>query len=287
MKCQQFLNPHGMRPLKMPSQQPACAGIRPFLRGPDGLRDRLIDRRELVSIPALGLVLLHPLMQLFVVALGVRVVVDTNPAVDRSSQKVVERRPKESLLLFERSPDLEVAAGLEFERCHQLPFAKSPAPPISCPMVVPDFETIVDLVLEHGAGEFFNQLLKGASREDNSDLAGSLPELLVGEVALHQRQAKAVETLAVCLQAIARGDAAERRQGFTATLSQQRYISGGSSSLGASRTGIVPDDDLLAASAMACARLCDSSHFKCPAMSRSALLGSLHSSLRSFASSWV
>jgi hypothetical protein len=51
-------------------------------------------------------------------------------------------------------------------------------------------------------------------------------------------------------------------KGFTATVSQQCYINGGSSSLGASRTGIVPDGDLLAASATACATLCDSSHFR-------------------------
>jgi hypothetical protein len=102
-----------------------------------------------------------------------------------------------------------------------------------------------------------------------------LPELLVGEVTLHQRQTQPVEALAVCLQAIVCRNAAEGRKGFTATLPQQCYISGGSSSLGASRTGIVPDDDLLAASATVCARLCDSSHFKCLAMSRSALFGRL------------
>lgn len=147
MKRQQLPNPHGMRPLKMPSQQPSCIWICPVLRGPDGLWDRLIDRRELESIPALRLVLLHPLMQLFVVAFGVRVIVDAYPAVERSPQQVVERHSEESLLLFERvqrGSDLEVAAGLEFERGHQLAFAKSSAPPISCPKVVPDFKAIVD-----------------------------------------------------------------------------------------------------------------------------------------------
>ena len=82
MKRQQLLNPYRVRSLKMPPQQPARARICPVLRGPDGFRDRLIDRRELVSIPALGFVLLHPLMQLFVVALGVRVVVDANPPIE-------------------------------------------------------------------------------------------------------------------------------------------------------------------------------------------------------------
>src|SRR5580658_7929370 len=98
MKGQQLLNPYGMRPLKMPSQQPARAGICPVLHGPNGFRDRLIDRRELVGIPALGFVLLHPLMQLFVVTFGVRVVIDAYPAVERSSQQEVERRSEESLL---------------------------------------------------------------------------------------------------------------------------------------------------------------------------------------------
>ena len=73
-------------------------------------------------------------MQLFVVSFGVRVVVDANPAVERAPQNVVKRRSEESLLFFERvqcGPNLEVAAGLEFERSHQLAFAKSSAPPIS------------------------------------------------------------------------------------------------------------------------------------------------------------
>jgi hypothetical protein len=135
--------------------------------------------------------------------------------------------------------------------------------------------------------ELLDELLDGASCEHYGDLASLLPELFAGEIPLHQRQAQAVETFAVCLQAIACGDAAEGRKAFTAALSQQRYISGGSSSLGASRTGIVPDDDLLAASATACARLCDSSHFRCLATSRSALLGGLLSSRRSSASRLV
>jgi hypothetical protein len=46
--------------------------------------------------------------------------------------------------------------------------------------------------------------------------------MLVGEIPLRQRQAKTVKALAVCLQAIACGDVAEGRKGFTATLSQQR-----------------------------------------------------------------
>jgi hypothetical protein len=40
-------------------------------------------------------------MQLFVVALGVRVVVDAKPPIERTPQQEVERRSEESLLLFE------------------------------------------------------------------------------------------------------------------------------------------------------------------------------------------
>jgi hypothetical protein len=153
------------------------------------------------------------------------VVIDAYPAVERSSQQEVERRSEESLLLFERvqrGSDLEVAAGLEFEHGHQLAVAKSSASPISCPKVVPGFEAIIDFVFERAASELLNQLLDGASREDHGDLAAFLPKFCVGKIPFHQCQAQAVKTLAVCLQAIACGDAAERRKGFTTTLPQQR-----------------------------------------------------------------
>jgi hypothetical protein len=149
-------------------------------------------------------------------------VIDANPAVERSPQKVVERRSKESLLLFERvqcSSYLEVAAGLELERGHQLAFAKSSAPPISCPKVVPDFKAIVDLVCERAARELLNQLLDSASREDHSDLFCLLPKIFFGEIPLHQRYAKAVEALAVRLQAIVCGETAEGWKAFTAAVS--------------------------------------------------------------------
>jgi hypothetical protein len=90
-------------------------------------------------------------MQLFVVSLGIRMVVDANPAVERSPQKVVECGSEESLLPFERvqrRPYLEVAAELELERGHQFDFAESSASPISCLKVVSDFEAIVNLVVE-------------------------------------------------------------------------------------------------------------------------------------------
>src|SRR6202453_96874 len=131
MKSQQLLNPHGMRPMKMPFEHLACARICQFLRGSDGFRNCVIDLWELVGVLALGLVLLHPLMQLFVLALGIRVVVDPNPAVERSPQDEVESCSEESFLLFERlqcNSYLEVAAGLELKRGHQLAVAQSSAP---------------------------------------------------------------------------------------------------------------------------------------------------------------
>src|ERR1035437_9005254 len=238
LNAPQSLEPRTEFAIAKPAQQiaVACFPIRTFalLRLPNTLRQRLLHFGKLILPLVLCVVLRGTIAHSLLVHQRIVVVVDPHHAIERKSQRPIERRTQPLRFRLQRidcRSDLEIARSATLDGYNQLPTFKFGIA-ASAAELIAYFNVIFDVALQQIAAVSTDAVHQGVLSKGKCVATRFLPGLRCPKPLAHQGGAEFIDQFCIDLMAILGANIGERRQCLAKGWCESCYPSGGSSSGG-------------------------------------------------------